>query len=182
MNRVTAVVGMCGSGKSVAAEQFIRRGWSRIYFGGVTLDTLRERGMAVTPDNERAIREELRAVHGQAAYAVYLLPKIREALKTGNVVLDGLYSWSEYRYLRENLGDSLSVLCVIASRRERYARLAARPVRPLTPEQAAARDIAEIEQLEKGGPIAFADDYLLNHGSVEEFETAVNAYLDALPE
>ena len=60
MNRVVAVVGMCGSGKSVATDLFVANNWEKVYFGGVTLDTLKERGMEITPDNERLVREELR--------------------------------------------------------------------------------------------------------------------------
>ena len=117
MNRVVAVVGMCGSGKSVATDLFVANNWEKVYFGGVTLDTLKERDMEITPDNERMIREELREKYGQAAYAVKLLPKIKELLLAGNVVADGLYSWSEYKYLQENLEGALTILCIISDRK-----------------------------------------------------------------
>lgn len=180
MNRVVAVVGMCGSGKSVATDLFVANHWEKVYFGGVTLDTLKERGMEITPDNERMIREELREKYGQAAYAVKLLPKIKELLLAGNVVADGLYSWSEYKYLQENLEGALTILCIISDRKDRYGRLENRPVRPLSAGEATGRDIAEIENLEKGGPIAIADHYIVNNGTKEDLERQVLEYIRSL--
>ena len=36
MNKIIAVVGMCGSGKSIATEILEKEGWHKVYFGGVT--------------------------------------------------------------------------------------------------------------------------------------------------
>ena len=41
--------------------------------------------------------------------------------------------------------------------------------RPLSKEQAIARDFAEIENIEKGGPIAIADTTIVNKGKRDEF-------------
>lgn len=177
MNKVVAVVGMCGSGKSVATDLFVSENWERVYFGGVTLDAVRERGLEITPDNERMVREELRLKYGQAAYAVKLLPKIKELLLKGSVIVDGLYTWSEYKYLSENLGDALSVLCIISDKNDRYKRLENRDIRPLSAMEAVIRDFAEIENLEKGGPIAIADHYIINNGSKEELERKIIEYI-----
>jgi len=72
------------------------------------------------------------------------------------------------------------VLAVTAPRPLRYARLAARPERPLSPKEALSRDIAEIEILEKGGPIAMADYTILNTGSLESLEAAVDGLIPSL--
>ena len=176
-NKIIAVVGMCGSGKSELTDTFIANGWRRVYFGGVTMSELERRGLPVTPENERNVREELRAKHGMAAFAVSLLPEIEAALEQGNVVLDGLYSWSEYKYLSERLPVKVTLLAVVTNRALRYSRLETRNERPLTPEQAAARDYAEIENLEKGGPIADADVYLTNNGTKEEFKEKIAAFM-----
>ena len=60
MNKIVALVGMCGCGKSVVCDMFVKKGWNRIYFGGVTMDELAKRGLEKNEMNERAIREELR--------------------------------------------------------------------------------------------------------------------------
>ena len=180
MNKVVALVGMCGSGKSVCCEVFQKRGWGVVYFGGVTMTELEKRGLERNEANERAVREELRRTYGPAAFAILLRPVIREKLKEGPVCLDGLYSWSEYKILREELGEDLIMAAVVTDRATRYERISRRPVRPLTPEQALSRDVAEIENMEKGGPIAMADVFLTNNGSMDALTEKVNALIDAV--
>jgi dephospho-CoA kinase len=158
---------MTGSGKSSIAAHLAAHDWTVIRFGQITMDELARRGLAVTPDNERSVREEIRAAEGMDAYARRLLPRIRAAMAAGPVVLDGLYSWSEYKHLHAQLGARLAVVAVFCPRAVRYARLAVRGERPLTPAEAEARDVAEIEHVEKGGPIAMADYTLLNDGAPE---------------
>jgi dephospho-CoA kinase len=90
---------------------------------------------------------------------------------------DGLYSWSEYKILKEKYGENLFVIAVYAPPQLRYNRLVNRTLtaqdtamrnRPATFESAKARDYAEIEKIEKGGPIAMADFTLVNTSSVED--------------
>jgi dephospho-CoA kinase len=171
------IVGMCGAGKSLVAARLKQKGWQMIHFGEITIRELNARGLPHTETNERTIREEMRKIHGSDAYAKQSLPKIKEALELGPTVIDGLYSWSEYKFLRQNLMNQMYVVAVIASRPIRYERLAHRPVRQLSPEEAELRDFAEIEKLEKGGPIAMADYVILNDGSEEELLRSVDRLL-----
>ncbi|MBQ8718552.1 MAG: AAA family ATPase [Clostridia bacterium] len=179
-NKLVAIVGMCGTGKSDATEWFVERGWQRIYFGQVTMDELAREGLPVTPENERYEREKLRREYGMAAYAVKSKDKILSYLEKGHVVLDGLYSWDEYKYIIENVCDELTVVAVMTDRALRYARLTNRPVRPLTREQAVARDYSEIENLAKGGPISIADRFITNNGGRDEFRASIMAVIDEL--
>ncbi len=176
MNNIVAIVGMCGSGKSVVTEVFTNHGWKSVYFGGVTMDIIEKEGLEKTPENEKIIREGLRAKHGMAAYAVHLEEQIRTLAQQNNVVLDGLYSWSEYKYLQEKIGN-ITLLAVVTDSGDRYSRLAVREVRPFTPQQAMARDIAEIENLEKGGPIAFAHRYIHNNGDIEKLRSEAEKFI-----
>jgi dephospho-CoA kinase len=96
------------------------------------------------------------------------LPKIDAALKGSDVVIDGLYSWEEYTFLKDHYRDNFCVVAVWASPRTRYARLAHRMNRPLTLEEAASRDKAELENINKGGPIAMADFTVINESSLED--------------
>lgn len=175
MNRVIALVGMCGSGKSVANDFFKSKGYASVYFGGVTMDELQKRGLEVNPVNEKMVREELRKTHGPAAYAILNLPKIESGLAVGGVILDGLYSWSEYKILKDKFGENLLVVAIYSPPQLRYARLAARPVRPISFEDAKKRDYAEIENIEKGGPIAMADYTLVNNGDMDQFMAQLKA-------
>ena len=129
MNKAVAVVGMCGSGKSVVADFFAQLGWERVYFGGVTVSQLKKEGIEVNEANERAMREGLRARYGMGAFAEILKDEICQKLKKGNVVLDGLYSWSEYKILHDLLGDNLILLAVVTNSGIRKERLATREIR-----------------------------------------------------
>ena len=45
IGRITAVVGMCGAGKSEVTKVFLEEGYEKVYFGGVTMDVLEKRGL-----------------------------------------------------------------------------------------------------------------------------------------
>lgn len=179
-HKVLAVVGMCGTGKSVVTEILSQNGWSLVYFGGVVLDTVKKRNLEITPENEKKVRESLREEHGMAAMAIELWPTIEAKQKEGPVVLDGLYSWAEYTYLKDKLGDSLLLLAVVSDAGQRYQRLTNRKIRPLTQEEAIKRDISEIENMEKGGPIAIADYYIYNNASEKDLKEKVFTFLDQI--
>lgn len=180
MNKIIAIVGMCGVGKSVASELLEKMNYKKVYFGGVTMEKLKEEGMEITPENEKIMRERLRSEYGMGAYAIMLLPKIKELSLENNVVLDGLYSWDELKILKEELGDSLSVIAVVADKNLRYNRLGVRDVRPFTREEAIRRDISEIENIAKAGPIAYADYYIDNNYDLETYERRLYDILEQI--
>jgi len=179
-NKLICIVGMCGSGKSEVSDFFVNHGFSYIRFGQITIDEIKKRGLEVSEDNERKIREELRKEYGQGAYAILNIPKFDEALKNSNTIGDGLYSWSEYKVLKEKYGDSFIVIAVYSSPTTRYARLEGRAekhendkenrFRSISKEKAQSRDYAEIENIEKAGPIAMADYTIVNEGTVEDLK------------
>jgi len=118
-----------------------------------------------------------------SAYAELSLSSIDNLLKSADVVVDGLYSWEEYKLLKSRYGDRFSAIAVWASPETRYERLAKRPVRPLTVEEAVSRDVAEIENSEnsdKGGPIAMANFTIINESSLEDMEKETQRVISAL--
>ena len=167
MGKIVAIVGMCGSGKSIASKYFEDLGYKNVYFGGVTMEKLKEVGLEVTPENEKMMREKLRRELGMGAYAKVLLPRILELSKDYNVVLDGLYSWSELKILEEEF--DMRTIAIVCDKNLRYDRLSKRDIRPFNNEEAKKRDITEIENIEKAGPIAYADYFIYNNGSMEEY-------------
>jgi len=177
MNKITAVIGMCGSGKSEAVKFFEQHGYKKVYFGGVVMEEMKRLGLEVNESNERMTRENLRKAFGMGAMAVKSLGKIEDFYKTGNVVIESLYSWDEYKIVKDKFGESFKLLTVYTSKSLRYERLAKRPVRPLTEEEARSRDYSEIEKLDKGGPIAFTDYLVINDGTLEELNKELNKYL-----
>ena len=178
--KVVAIVGMTGAGKSEVARVFEEHGFKKVRFGAITDEELKNRRLEPNEENERYVRQQLRKKHGMAAYAKLNLPRIDSALKSSNVVIDGLYSWEEYILLKERYGEKLSVLAVWASPAARHARLAYRAERPLTLEEAASRDKSEIENINKGGPIAMADLTIVNEASLKELERETERVLSTL--
>lgn len=178
-NKIIAVVGMCGSGKSVAVEEFEKRNWQKIYFGEATFIKMKELGLEINEENERKAREMLRATGDKGIYAKVFLPKIREAHKKGNVVIESLYAWSEYKIIKEEFGDDFEVLCIATDAPLRRKRLETRDFRPMDKETSRSRDYAEIENIEKGGPIGIADHYILNNKTEAEFKRQIIEYVES---
>jgi dephospho-CoA kinase len=174
--KVVSIVGMAGSGKSEVARLFRDRGFATVRFGDITDEAVKRLGLPLTEENERPVRERLRREHGMSAYAELSMPRIDAALKNSNVVVDGLYSWEEYSYLKDHYHDDFIVVAVWASPKTRYQRLGKRKVRPLTLEEAAGRDYAEIEKLNKGGPISMADFTVLN----DDYREGLKEQLDRI--
>lgn len=170
MNKLIAVVGMAGSGKSIATDYLEKKGWKKIYFGGVIYEHMREEGIEITPESQKEYRENIRKKYGMGAVAYLLKDKIEEAYKTCDTVLDGLYSWDEYVILKEKFGGRLKLVCVCCDKAIRYERIGRRVDRPFNLEEIQIRDLSEIENLAKGGPIAFADYYIFNNGDIESYE------------
>ena len=160
MSKLIAVVGMAGSGKSIATDYLEKKGWNKIYFGGAIMDKLKEEGKEVTPANEKKCREDIRAKYGMAAVAVLLEERIKKAYEEKDTVLDGLYSWDEYVYLKEKFKE-LVLVSIVCDKEKRYDRVSVRDIRPF--------NRAEIENLAKGGPIAYADYYIFNNGTVDNY-------------
>lgn len=166
---VVSIVGMAGSGKSEVASVFEGNGFKKVRFGDITDEEVKKRGLQLNEENERRVRQQLRQEHGMAAYAKLNLPKIDAWLKSSSVVVDGLYSWEEYTLLKSRYGNNFHVVAVWASPGTRYQRLSTRQVRPLTAEEAASRDVAELENTNKGGPIAMADFTIINESSLLKY-------------
>jgi len=177
---VLAIVGMPGAGKSEVVSYLVKKNIPAIRFGEITEEKLKELQLSVTPENEQKIREALRKEFGMAVFAVKSLPQIQSLLqKHPVVVIDGLYSWEEYTFLKEQISHRI-VIHVFARPEIRYARLAKRQVRPFTTEQAKLRDIAEIERLNKGGPIAIADYIVENDSDLESLHDNIDKLLKKL--
>ena len=176
-NKVVAIVGMAGSGKSEVATVFEAHGYIRVRFGDATDGEMKKRSLSVCEANERICREELRQELGMAAYAIINQPRIDSALEKSNVVADGLYSWEEYLSLKKYYGNRFALVAVYASPQTRYRRLADRSIRPLNSQDASSRDEAEIENLNKGGPIAMADYTLTNESDLEDLRRQAKVVL-----
>lgn len=179
ISRVMAVVGLCGVGKSVVTQILSSALESEVvYFGGVITNEVARRGLSLTLENERDVREDIRRIHGMSAVAVLAAPTVQAHLDCGrSVVIDGLYSYAEKDYLVQNLTAPLKLIAVHSPKHLRYERMAVRKHRPLTPEQVDQRDLSEVAALDKATPIALADSHVVNDGTIDELRRSLERAL-----
>ena len=179
--KILAIVGMSGSGKSVVVDHLTNLGYPKVYFGGMIYKEMEKRGIERTADgeSEKHFREMIRETEGKDWVVRQVIEEAKGLISAGQkrVVLDGLYTWTEYKILKKEFPGQMSVVAVVVDKAIRHKRVGKRPDRPFNTEEIQERDRSEIENLEKGGPIAMADYYLLNNSSVEELEAGVDEVL-----
>lgn len=177
--KILAVVGMSGSGKSVAVDHLTSKGYPKVYFGGMILKEMEKRGIEITAENEKNFREMIRKTEGNDWVVRQVIVEIKDLVAAGQkrIILDGVYSWTEYKILKKEFPKTLTFIAIITDKKLRYDRVAKRPVRPLNATEIRERDRSEIENLEKGGPIAAADYFILNNGTIDEMANSIDGIL-----
>jgi len=177
---ITAIVGLCGTGKSEAAKYIEETfKFKPIYFGGYVLEEVKKRNLEINSANEKYVREDLRKKHGLDVIAKLAADTIHSYVTAGsNVIIDGLYSFSEYEFLKDKFGKQLVVLSIHSPKTLRYKRLGQREVRPLTPREVDQRDFSEIKNIEKAGPIAVADYHIINDGDIQDLYNHIDKIMN----
>lgn len=180
--QILAFVGLPGAGKSSAVDYLALQNYPKVYFGGVVIEAVKAAGMDVTEQNERYMREKLRADEGKDVIVNRIAKQINDLMGAGQhkILADGLYTWTEYKILKQQFPGELVVAAIVAPKHIRHHRLAIRTERPLTEKEATERDWAEIENLEKGGPIAIADHYIINDGNLDKLHSDIDALVDKI--
>ncbi len=172
--KILAVVGMSGSGKSVVVDYLTDRGWPKVYFGGMIYKEMERRGIERTADgeSEKHFREMIRETEGKDWVVNQVVDEAWDLIEAGQkrIVLDGVYSWTEYKILKKEFPGVLEFIAVVVDKDLRHKRVGRRPERPFNAAEIQERDRSEVENLEKGGPIAMADYYVLNNGTVEDLQ------------
>ncbi|TXH08234.1 MAG: dephospho-CoA kinase [Candidatus Moraniibacteriota bacterium] len=175
MSKIIAVLGMPGSGKSEAIEYLVKKyEWPKIYFAQPTFDEMERRGLERNQANERLVREDLRNLHGEDFYAQEAAKKVALMSEAPVILLESFYSAPEYRVFRERFGDAFVTIAIHARPSIRHARLAVRPERPLNAMESIERDWAQLTRLTQGTPIALADHLIINEGSLEAMQSALD--------
>jgi dephospho-CoA kinase len=181
---VIAIVGMCGSGKTAITEYLQKKyKWPKVYLGSATFDYMQKHKIPVNYKNEKTTREKIRKELGPDAYAKLSFPKIQKELKNTSVlILESLYSWSEYKFFKTKYKENFKVMAAITPALERFKRLSDRHYeRPMKNwQEFQERDYSEIENIAKAGPIVMADFPVLNIGSLQKLHKQIDAYIKQL--
>jgi len=182
--KMLAIVGMSGSGKSVAVDYLTEKGYPKIYFGGMIYKEMEKRGIERTEDgeSEKKFREEIREKEGKDWVVRQVIAEAKDLIAAGQkrIILDGVYSWTEYKTLKHEFPGCITFLAIVVDRKIRYERISKRADRAFDAQAVRERDRSEIENLEKGGPIAGADYYILNNGSISELYQGIDKVLEEI--
>ena len=165
--KIIALVGLAGSGKSTATNYLKQKGYPSVYFGGVVMKALKDENLEITPANEKMMRTKLREDFGKDIIVNKIVEQIQNLIKSGQkrIIADGLYTWTEYKILKKHSPTELKVIALVPPKNLRHKRISSRPERAMTLVEINDRDFNEIEVLEKGGPIAIADYFIVNKNS-----------------
>ena len=167
-NKILAIVGMPGSGKSEAANHFRKLGLPVISFSEIVKKAIESKKLPDTLEVHHNIRQEIRDKYGYEAMALLSHEKIEEALKKHKlIVIEGMRSWEEYEYLKKNFSEAkVHILALFVDKQKRYQRIKNRASRSnLRGEE---RDLDEMLQTHMGPTIAYADYLIKNNFSLEE--------------
>lgn len=177
--KLVAFVGLPGAGKSTAVDYLTGKGYPKVYFGGIIYQAMKDTGLDITWESQQEFREQIREKEGKDFVVRRAITQINDLVAAGQhrIILDGLYTWTEYKALKHEFPGELTVVAVVAPRHVRHHRLTIRAERPMTEKEASERDWVEIEHLEKGGPIAIADHYVINDGDLGNLHRQIDTAL-----
>lgn len=167
VRKAFGIVGMPGSGKSIAVEAAKTFNIPVISMGDVVRETAESKGMNLSPSELGNLAVELRREGGNAVIANMCLPRVRE-LKSDLLLIDGLRSMSEVDTFQTRV-NKLLIIAIHVSPKTRFDRLRqrGRPDDPKTWMEFRQRDLREIE-IGLGEVIALADFMIVNEGTKDE--------------
>ncbi len=166
--KILVIVGMPASGKNIARLYAESRGIPYFATGDLVRAEAKRRGLE-GPEETAALSTELRGADGMGVTRLAL----EAALRSGGpvVFLEGMRSWPEIELVRSRAG---AVVVAFAAPRETRRRRVTE--RGRHDDSAAAFDDRDRREILYGAavPLALADHYVLNTGTVEEALTQLD--------
>ncbi|OGG04066.1 hypothetical protein A2W14_00595 [Candidatus Gottesmanbacteria bacterium RBG_16_37_8] len=166
---VAILVGLPGSGKTLAGEFFIKNHLPVVRMGDLTLTYLKKKKLIFSEKNENKARRELREKFGNDIYAVSCLDKVKKMMNKHNlVIIEGMRSPSEWQYFQKNLPKA-KIIYLEADKKIRFDRLSKRQPRPLTKSEIELREKYEVNKLQISKLKKSADFMVKNNNDVAKF-------------
>ena len=161
--KIFIIVGMPASGKNIARLYAESKKIPYFATGDLVRREVSKRDLEPTAENTGKVSNELRGKDGMGVTRLAL----SAALKARNpmVFLEGMRSWPEIDLIRQK-AESI-VVAFLAPKEVRLKRILSRGRSDDFPEYFQERDLREISY-GTAVPIALADEYILNTGSLED--------------
>jgi len=130
--KIIAFVGMSGSGKSVAVDYLTDKKYPKVYFGGMIYKEMERRGIERTSDgeSEKKFREMIRETEGKDWVVRQVISETQGLIEAGQkrIVLDGVYSWTEYKTLKHEFPGMITFVATYCAEKSlRYKRVGRAP-------------------------------------------------------
>ena len=168
--KVFVIIGMPASGKNIARDNAQTKGYPYYATGDIVRAEVRRRGLPADPQSTALVSDELRGVDGMGVTRLALETVL--AQDSSIVFLEGMRSWPEIGLIAGKV--ACVVVAFLASRSTRKQRILSRGRADDAPDAFDARDQREITY-GTAVPLALADEYVLNTGSMDEAFAALDA-------
>lgn len=161
--KILIIVGMPAAGKNIARIYAEERDLPYFATGDFVREEVGRRGIKRTPDNMARLSTELRGEDGMGVTRLALTSAMKTEAPV--VMIEGMRSWPEIELIRKNVPSVVvAFVAPLSLRRERIVS------RGRSDDSAAAFEERDGREISYGtaAPIALADEYILNAGTMEE--------------
>jgi dephospho-CoA kinase len=161
--KIFVIVGMPAAGKNIGRIYAESKGYPYYATGDLVRAEVRRRGFEADAVHMAAVSTELRGDDGMGVTRIALETALRE--ESPVVFLEGMRSWPEIELIRQKA--DCVVVAFLAPKPLRLTRIA---VRGRADDSVQAFDERDRREIDYGTavPIALADGYILNTGTMEE--------------
>jgi dephospho-CoA kinase len=175
--KILGIVGMPGSGKSVAANVGKTLGFSIIVMGNAVREEAARRGLKLTPESLGRVMIEMREEEGAAVVAKRSIAKLAGG-SDGRIIIEGVRSLAEVEEFRKHF-PTFELLSIHASPKTRFRRIfkRGRSDDSMDRHAFAVRDGREL-MVGLGSAIAMADHVINSEGTLVQFKKRVRTFLE----
>jgi len=161
--KIFVVVGMPAAGKNIARMYAESQGFVYFATGDIVREEVKKRGGEADAAKTAQISNELRGADGMGVTRLALKKLLQSGVAAG--FLEGMRSWPEIEMIRASA--SCVVIAFVAPRKLRFDRICSRGRADDSPQAFDERDAREIAY-GTAIPIALADAYILNTGTMDD--------------